>query len=63
MPTAPSVTITWDNGQVTSVHHGDIARNSASGDKDVYCAMAAVISPDRIHLREAALFAGALLGS
>jgi hypothetical protein len=46
-----AVTITWNNGQVATVHHG-------RADKVVYCVKAAVISPDRIHLSEAALFAG-----
>src|ERR1019366_65994 len=36
------------------------ARNLASADKVAYCVKAAVISPDRIHLSEAALFAWAI---
>jgi hypothetical protein len=46
-----AVTITWNNGQVTSVHRGH-ARHSPSGNKDAYRAKAAVIPPDRIHLSD-----------
>jgi hypothetical protein len=42
-----AVTIAWNNGQVATRH----ARNSASGDKDAYCAKAAVISSGQISFR------------
>jgi Transposase DDE domain len=44
-----------EGGQRAPRGHG---RNSASADKVAYCVKTALLSPDRIHLSEAALFAG-----
>jgi hypothetical protein len=57
-----AVTIAWNNGQAACVHHGDMLEIQRVATKS-HSAKAAVISPDRIHLSEAALFAGALLVS
>ena len=53
-----AVTIAWNNGQVASVHHGDMREIERVPTKVQLVKEA--LSPDRIHLSETALSAGAV---